>query len=276
MPSEVPKPALSERQKRELEFYEEFSKLNAPSGISLAAVKSKEPKPWNSYWRLVEIARQNFKSPEQKLLDFGCGKGENSILFSRLGYEVYGFDISPNNIEIAHRLAAKYKMTERTHFQLSVAEKLDYPADFFDVVIGTDILHHVEISAALSECSRVLKKGGLAIFHEPVRIPVFDALRETRFGTWLVPREVSLEHHVTQDERKLTAADVQLIKSFGVDASTQHFLLFSRLDRFIKISRTTSFLEKVDFYLFKSFPLLKRFGGVVIIVLRKQEVSQPC
>lgn len=269
MSSEEPKPTLSERQKRELEFYEEFSRINTPSGISLAAVKSKDKKPWNSYWRLVEIVNENFSSNEQKILDFGCGKGETSILFCRIGYEVFGFDISPNNIEIAKRLAAKYKMAERTHFQLGVAERLDYPEDYFDLVVGTDILHHVEISEALSECSRVLKKGGLAIFHEPVRIPVFDALRESRLGTWLVPKEVSIEHHLTQDERKLTPADLQLIKSFGVDSSTQHFVLFSRLDRFIKISRTTSFLEKVDYYLFNSFPLLKRFGGVVIIVLRK-------
>lgn len=269
MSSEVPLPTLSERQKRELEFYEEFSQLNSPSGISLAPVKSKAPKPWNSYWRLVEIAKENFTSTEQKLLDFGCGKGENAILFSRIGYEVFGFDISPNNIEIAKRLAAKYKMSERTHFQLSVAEKLDYKADFFDVVVGTDILHHVQISEALSECSRVLKKGGLAIFHEPVRTPVFDTLRESRVGTWLVPKEVSIERHLTQDERKLTADDIRRIKSFGTDCSTQHFLLFSRLDRFIKISRTTSFLEKLDFRLFKLCPPLQRLGGVVIIVLRK-------
>lgn len=269
MSSNVPGPTLTDRQKRELEFYDEFSKINEPEGISLAAVKSKEPKPWNSYWRVVELAKQNFQSNEQKLLDFGCGKGELSVLFCRIGYEVFGFDISTNNIEIARRLASRYKMAERTHFQFSVAEHLDYATEFFDVVVGTDILHHVEISEALSECSRVLKQGGLAIFHEPVRTPVFDALRETRFGTWLVPKKVSLERHVTEDERKLTTNDIELVKNFGVESSTQHFLLFSRLDRFIRISRERSFLEKLDYHLFRLFPSLNRFGGVVIIVLRR-------
>src|SRR5215213_6080298 len=138
-----------------------------------------------------------------------------------------------------------------TQFQVNVAEKLDYPTDFFDVLVGSEILHHVEISHALSECSRVLKKGGMAIFHEPVRVPVLDVLRESRFGRWLVPKEVSLERQVSQDERKLTADDLKLIKTIGVNSSTQHFLLFSRLDRFIKISKASSFLEKGDFYLFK-------------------------
>jgi ubiquinone/menaquinone biosynthesis C-methylase UbiE len=262
--------ALSERQTRELEFYEEFSKLNDPSGVSFDWISGQETKPWNSYRRLIDIVKQHFSSSDQKLLDFGCGKGEFSVVLSKIGYEVFGFDISPNNIAIAKRLAGKYEMAERTHFQVGVAEKLDYPADYFDVVIGTDILHHVEISQALSECSRVLKKGGIAIFHEPVRVPVFDTLRETRFGKWLVPKEVSLEHHVTQDERKLSADDLKLIRSSGLNCSVQQFLFLSRLERFIRILGAPSFLEKLDYHLFKAVPLVRRFGGLVLIVLGKE------
>jgi len=260
---------LSERQRRELKFYEEFSKMHTPQAF-LASISGKETRPWNSYWRVVEIAKQNFRSDDQKLLDFGCGKGELSLVLSKVGYEVFGFDLSPNNITIAKRLANEYQMTGRTHFQVGVAEKLDYPTNYFDMVVGNEILHHVEISQALSECSRVLKEGGgMAIFHEPVRVPVFDFLRESRFGRWLVPKEASLENQVTEDERKLTADDLNLIKSIGVNSSTQRFLLFSRLERFINISEASSFLEKVDFYLFKLFPFLKPFGGRVVMVVRK-------
>lgn len=261
---------LSKRQRRELEFYEEFSKIDEPSQVSFARLLSQQTKPWNSYQRLFDIAKQNFRSADQRLLDFGCGKGQDSILFAKLGYEVFGFDLSPNNIAIAQRLARKYELIERTHFHVSVAERLDYPADYFDVIVGTDILHHVEISQALPECARILKKGGVAIFHEPVRVPVFDALRETRFGKWLVPHKVSLEHHVTEDERKLTTSDLEFIESIGLESSIQHCLLLSRLDRFIRISERFSFLERVDFYLFKVFPFLARFGGIIIIVLRRE------
>lgn len=261
--------ALSERQRRELEFYQEFSKLNDPSGIPFDWISCPEAKPWNSYRRAIDIVRQNFRSPDQKLLDFGCGKGEFSVLLSKMGYEVFAFDICSNNIEVGKRLASKYEMAERTHFQVGLAEKLDYPADYFDVIMGTDILHHVEISHALAECSRVLKKGGIAIFHEPVRVPVFDTLRETQFGRWLVPKEVSLEHHVTEDERKLSANDLKLIRSSGLDCSVQQFLFLSRLERFISVLGMPAFLEKLDFYLLKAVPLLRRFGGIVLIVLVK-------
>lgn len=259
---------LSERQRREFEFYEEFSLMNPPQTF-FESISGEETRPWNPYWQVIEIVRRNFRSKDQKLLDFGCGKGELSLLFSKLGYEVFGFDVSSNNIAIAKRLASEYEMTERTHFQVSLAENLAYPNHYFDVLVGAEILHHVEISQALSECSRVLKQGGVAIFHEPVRVPLFDALRESKLGRWLVSKEASLERQITQDERKLTAADLEIIKSIGRSSSTQHFVLFSRLNPFFRVPKAPAFFEKADFYLFKQFPFMKHFGGKVIIVLRK-------
>lgn len=263
--------ALTQRQIRELEFYQEYSERNASSEVCFDSILGKETRPWNSYWRVAEIAREHFSSEDQKLLDFGCGTGESSVLFSRIGYEVFGFDLSPNNISIAGRRARKYGVDGRTHFSVSVAEELDYPTESFDLVAGTDILHHVDIGRALAETLRVLKKGGLAIFHEPIRAPLFDRLRETAFGTWLVPRKASLDHHITEDERKLTKSDLEIIRTFDPDFRVQRFLLFSRLDRFIRnpISQGPSFLEKLDFQLFKLLPFLKNYGGIVVIVLRK-------
>jgi ubiquinone/menaquinone biosynthesis C-methylase UbiE len=262
---------LTQRQIRELEFYEEFSERNGLAEVCFDSISGQELRPWNSYWRVAEIARLNFKGEGQKLLDFGCGPGESSVVFARIGYEVFGFDLSPNNISIAGRLAQKYRVTETTHFSVSVAEKLDYPSGSFDLVIGTDILHHVDISRALEETFRVLKKGGLAIFHEPIRAPVFDRLRETAFGKWLCPRKASLDHHITEDERKLTNDDLEIIKTVDSDFSTERFLLFSRLDRFVRSpdSKKASNLEKLDFQLFKLFPFLRKFGGIAVIVLRK-------
>jgi ubiquinone/menaquinone biosynthesis C-methylase UbiE len=263
---------LTQRQIRELKFYEEFSERNGLAEVCFDSISGKETRPWNSYWRVAEIARLHFKGEGQKLLDFGCGPGESSVVFARIGYDVFGFDLSPNNISIAGRLAEKYGVTERTHFSVSVAEKLDYPTGSFDLVIGTDILHHVDISRALAETFRVLKSGGLAIFHEPIRAPVFDRLRETAFGKWLIPRKASLDHHITEDERKLTNGDLEVIKTFDAGFSTQRFLLFSRLDRFIRnpASNKPSILEKLDFQLFKLLPFLKNYAGVAVIVLRKQ------
>ena len=263
---------LTERQRRELEFYEEFSKCNEPLEVNFDVIAGKETRPWNSYWRVVEIAKEHFQSEEQKLLDFGCGTGLNSMVFAKIGYEVFGFDLSPSNISIAESLAQKYGVAERTHFSVNAAESLNYEDEFFDVIVGVDILHHINISQALTECSRVLKPGGLAIFHEPMRAPVFDTLRETRFGRWIAPKEASLDRHVTHDERKLSADDLEVIKSFDPNLSTERFLLFSRLDRFVRNSESkeASRLEKIDFRLFKLLPFLKTYAGIIVLVLKKQ------
>jgi 2-polyprenyl-3-methyl-5-hydroxy-6-metoxy-1,4-benzoquinol methylase len=263
---------LTERQRRELEFYEEFSKSNEPLEVNFDVIAGKETRPWNSYWRVAEIAKQNFRSADQKLLDFGCGTGMNSLVFAKIGYEVFGFDLSPRNISIAESLAQKYGLAERAHFSVNTAESLDYEDEFFDVVVGVDILHHINISQALTECSRVLKPGGLAIFHEPTRAPVFDTLRETRFGRWIAPKEASLDRHVTHDERKLSADDLEIIRRFDPELSTERFLLFSRLDRFVRNpeSKEASLLEKIDFRLFKLLPFLKTYAGIIILVLRKR------
>ena len=264
---------LTERQRNELEFYEEFSTCNQPSEVCFDSISGKETRPWNSYWHAIAIVKQNFRSRGQTLLDFGCGRGESSIIFSRIGYEVFGFDLSPNNILTAKRLAQKYQMTERTHFSVGVAERLDYADRYFDVVVGFDILHHVNISEALTECSRVLKVGGFAIFHEPIRVPVLDTLRETRLGRWLVPREASLDRQVTKDERKLTASDFEIIRRFDPELSAERFLLLSRLDRFIRnpSSKKPSFLEKMDSKLFRLLPFLGTYGGVIVLLLKNNQ-----
>lgn len=264
---------LTERQRSELEFYEEFSKCNQPSEVCFDSISGKETRPWNSYWHTIGIVKQNFRSGSQRLLDFGCGRGESSIIFSSIGYEVFGFDLSPNNILTAKRLGQKYEMTKRTHFSVGVAERLDYADRYFDVVVGFDILHHVNISQALTECSRVLKVGGLAIFHEPIRVPLLDTLRETRFGRWLVPSEASLDRQVTQDERKLTASDFELIRRFDPGLSDERFLLLSRLDRFIRnpSSKKPSFLEKMDSKLFRLLPFLRTYGGVIVLLLKNNQ-----
>jgi ubiquinone/menaquinone biosynthesis C-methylase UbiE len=264
--------ALTERQKREREYYEEYARRAAPAEVCYDPVAGRERRPWNSYWFVIEQAKHYFKAPGQRLLDFGCGAGEFSFLYANIGYEVFAFDISPQNIAIARGRAAKDDPAGRTHFSVGLAERLDYEAESFDVIVGVDILHHVEIGRAIAECARVLKKGGVAIFHEPVRVPVFDRLRETNIGLRLSPKSVSYDRHITQDERKLTPADLETICRLAPEPLMRRFLLTSRLGSLIGVSDASRVinLEKADYYLLKLLPWLRRFGGRAVLTLRKE------
>jgi 2-polyprenyl-3-methyl-5-hydroxy-6-metoxy-1,4-benzoquinol methylase len=264
--------SLTERQQREQDYYEEFSKLNEPTEVSFAPVLGHERRTWNPYWFLCESVAAQFRSPEQKLLDFGCGPGIYSVIFGKVGYQVSGFDISPSNVAIAEQLATKYDLSHTVKFNVGTAERLDYPDEYFDVVVGIDILHHVDIAHSVKECLRVLKKGGTAFFKEPVSVPVFDPLRNSALGRWLVPKSSSLERHITEDERKLTQQDLQTIGQMCPAMSVKRFRLLSRLDAFNKNLATNggpSAIEKFDERVFRLLPFMKVFGGDVVIALRK-------
>jgi ubiquinone/menaquinone biosynthesis C-methylase UbiE len=262
---------LTPRHERERLFYDEYSKRNESAEICFDPVTCKETRSWNSYWYAIELAKKHFKNPGQKLLDFGCGPGEFSLLYSKIGYEVTGFDLSENNIAIARERAEKYHFSSRTHFSTGIAEELDYPSETFDVLAGVDILHHVDICRAIPECARVLKKGGIAIFHEPIQVPAFERLRESRIAMRLAPKTKSFDLHLTDDERKLTADELECVKQLGTEVSIKRFHLTSRLSRFIK-SKTggrPAILEKFDQRLTQVMPFLGHYGGIAVIQITK-------
>lgn len=264
--------ALTERQWREREYYEKYCALNAPAQVSFDPIAGVEQRPWNPYWFLSESVASCLNSREQTLLDFGCGPGIYSVMFAKLGFEVSGFDISPTNVATAEELADRYGLSERTHFATGVGEKLNYDNESFDVIIGIDILHHVDIAHSIRECLRVLKPGGHAFFKEPVEVPIFDTLRNTTACKWLVPKAASLERHITEDERKLTKQDLRTIKSLCPNMSVKRFRLFSRLDAFNKqlaTSGKSSPIERLDQKIFRCLPFTKQFGGDLVICLRK-------
>jgi 2-polyprenyl-3-methyl-5-hydroxy-6-metoxy-1,4-benzoquinol methylase len=264
--------ALTERQWREREYYEQYSALNAPQRVRFDPIEGVERRPWNPYWFLCESVRSCYRARSEKLLDFGCGPGVYSTLFAKLGFEVFGFDISPSNITLAEELADRYGLNDRAHFQTGVGEQLNYDDETFDVIVGVDILHHVDIARSIKECMRVLKKGGHAFFKEPVEVPAFDTLRNTAGAKWLVPKSASLERHITEDERKLTGDDLKLIRSLCSDVTVKRFRLLSRLDAFNKelaTSGKSSSIEKLDEQIFRYLPFTRTFGGDIVIRLTK-------
>jgi 2-polyprenyl-3-methyl-5-hydroxy-6-metoxy-1,4-benzoquinol methylase len=266
--------AFTDRQARERTYYDQFVQLSIPDVASLDAIRGEERRPWNPYWYIAAFVREYYRNPSQRLLDFGCGPGSYAVQFAHIGYEVSGFDISDGNVVAARALAERYGVAERTHFHVSTAEQLDYPSSVFDIIVGVDILHHVDIPRALAECLRVLKPGGVAIFKEPIEVPVFDWLRNTWLGRSLRPKEASFDRHITQDEKKLTAGDLTRITAM-CNVEERRFRVVSRIESLIAASgqawHTTSGasrLEMLDEHLLRACPPLGVFGGNVVLTCR--------
>lgn len=262
---------LTARQERERQFYSQYSRTREDEDVVFDPVLGLERRPWNSYWRAYEVIRDAYQGPSQRLLDFGCGLGDASMCHSRIGYRVWGFDVCEENIVECRRKAGRYGFEDSTNFSVQAAEQLGYQDDFFDVVAGFDILHHVEVEAAVREAHRVLKPGGIAVFREFVEVPVFDAARNSRLGTWLVSNETSLDDHRTEDEEKLSPEQMRAVQSVFPNHEVIRFNLLSRFGKFLpnRHPERPSRIEQIDQLLFRALPFTRKFGGDVVMILRE-------
>ena len=257
---------LTARQKREQAYYNQYaSAYKNDIRAVFDPVEGRERRPWNPYWYLFGRVKDAYR-PGAKLLDFGCGWGENTVIFAKIGYDVQGFDISEANLQAARRMADRYGLGARIHLSKQTAENLAFPDNAFDVIAGVDILHHVDIAAAIRECYRVLRPGGLALFKEPMVNFLFDTVRNLRPLRKLMPNSASFERHVTEDERKLNGRDLKTIRQVFSHVDVKCFRIVSRLDAFLP--RATRFFEKMDYWC-GVLPGYARLRGTVVLRLRK-------
>jgi len=97
-------------------------------------------------------------SPQQKILDVGCGTGLAAAPLIDNGFDVTGIDASDAMLAVA-----KEKYPGATWVRGN-AEKLPFDAGAFDAVLSAQAIHQMDAAATMSEIVRVLKRGGIAAF----------------------------------------------------------------------------------------------------------------
>jgi len=112
--------------------------------------------------RRVKMIGAHLK-PGTTILEIGCGAGYFTKELARSGADIVGIDVSPELLEIAKANC----LTSNVRYEIQDACALTYSNATFDSVVGSSILHHLEIEPALQEISRVLKPGGTIYFTEP-------------------------------------------------------------------------------------------------------------
>lgn len=197
-----------------------------------------------------------------RVLDYGCGAGENSVLIAAHGGIPVGVDISPELIQLAERRMALHGYTD-SEFQVGSAHDLPLADESVDVVLGIAILHHLDLSLSSKEVLRVLKKGGRAIFFEPVRNS-----RLIKFVRNLIPYE---SPDVSPYERPLT--DVEL-KDFATPFESFEAKAFSL--PFVNLIETLGFSHsalkcaiRLDGTILSALPFLNYYGSIRVIEMRK-------
>ena len=148
--------------------------------------------------RRVKLLSRHLR-PGMSVLELGCGTGYFTRELMRSGAEIVAIDVSPELLEIASANCS----VPNVRYEIQNAHELSYPEGVFDCVVGSSVLHHLEIQEALREMYRVLKPGGRISFTEPnmlnpqiaiqknvpwVKRKLGDSPDETAFFRWPLRR----------------------------------------------------------------------------------------
>jgi 2-polyprenyl-3-methyl-5-hydroxy-6-metoxy-1,4-benzoquinol methylase len=97
-----------------------------------------------------------------RVLDIGCNDGFIGSMLLKKGNDVYGIDIVKREVIKAKKRGIKAKVADIEN------QYLPYAANFFDVVLCTDIIEHVfDTDLLLTKIYRVLKPGGMLLITTP-------------------------------------------------------------------------------------------------------------
>lgn len=110
-------------------------------------------------WRFSEIESGG------KILDVGCGTGEQALFFAKKNFVAFGIDFNPKMIKIAKEKNKKQGLN--ACFQTGDAVNLPFSNSTFDASFISLVLHEIEREKrfrVISEMKRVTKKGGSLIF----------------------------------------------------------------------------------------------------------------
>ncbi len=98
-----------------------------------------------------------------RVLEIGCGTGMFTEMFARTGAQIVAVDISPALLEKAR---LRNLPARQVQFLAKRFEECDVDGPF-DAVIGSSVLHHLDVLRALAKINGLVKPGGRLSFAEP-------------------------------------------------------------------------------------------------------------
>jgi SAM-dependent methyltransferase len=118
--------------------------------------------PYGKYpFQLGQWLLKNIYKAPGTILDLGCGRGEHMAVFSDLGFEPSGVDISPKAPDLAgNRFDVKVANLEK--------DPLPFPDEQFDFLFSKSVIEHTKDPVTfLKKGFKALKPGGIAVIMVP-------------------------------------------------------------------------------------------------------------
>jgi SAM-dependent methyltransferase len=183
-----------------------------------------------AFWRQI-AARE--RAP---VLELGCGTGRVLLPMARTGVPVTGIDRSAPMLTFAVARARRVSTPLRPRIVRGDIRALPFPRRAFGLVVAPygmlqSLLDDRDLSAALSEAARVLKRGGLLgvdLVPDLATWPEYDHTVRLR-GRSVVRTTLTLIESVRQDRRRgLTIFDETFVEKRGRAERRRQFSLTFR------------------------------------------------
>lgn len=251
-------PLLEARLRREAEFHD--------NKYGSGDVTPRHYSAWPTQHVYTEMRDSLGDLNGKRVLEYGCGEGWITRDLARRGARVSAFDISPQAAENTRNVLAAANVLERCDVGVMPAERLNYPAESFDIAVGFAIIHHLDLPPALLELHRVLKPGGVAYFAEPLATnPLIQAYRR------LTPQfRTADEQPLELDKLPALLAGFQAFEHREYYVTALGAVALTYLPGGARMfPRVSAPLHRLDRRLLNRFPALGRWAWYTVIKVTK-------
>jgi len=208
--------------------------------------------------RAALITRAVGLNPGMRVLEIGCGTGLFTEMFAASGAHLDALDLSPHLLDKARQRGLP---PDRVVFRLGRFEDGDINGPF-DAVIGSSVLHHLELAPALRRIRRVLADGGWMGFAEPnyMNPQIFVTYKLRRFFPHISPDEDAFfKERLKRSLESAGLTSVQITPFDWLHPQTPKPLI-PAVERVGRILETT--------------PLIRSFSGSLLIRAQKPPSGQ--
>lgn len=193
----------------------------------------------------------------KRVLELGCGVGDNTVMMARRGAQVTALDIAPSSVQITRQCAEANNQSAAIHVSLMPAERLAFPDGTFDWVVGFGLLHHANVAVLAPEIRRVLRQDGHALFFEPLGTnPILE------FARHHLPYR---DKHHSRNEHPLKYDHISLVGRAFRSTRVREFYLFSMISRAIGSEMSSPVLWALDEFLIERVPAMRRWCRYVLV-----------